>query len=466
MTPPLVSPGDVLAARYLLVRPLLGPDAAVARVWKASDEVLARPVAVKLLPAVEPRATAFLEAAARAGAVDARALTRVYDAAVEPRRAQPSLAYVVGEWVDGQPLSDLLGRTALPADQALVLARQLAAAVAAVHGAGAVHGRLHPGNVLVTADGRLRITDTAVAAVLHGEDAGAADDVRDLGALLYALLTGRWPDLLTPQPGRGLPAAPRAGGRVRSPRQVRAGVPGPLDDVVVRTLDPDRGPPRHSAASVLAALDLPPAEAVPAAAVPARRRVLPWAATATALAAVVAAGGYALMRPDPSAPPPPAPPATSAVPALPAAPLDLRGAVRDLDPYGRPPAEKPELVAAAVDGDPATGWTTDGYRTPAFGGLKPGVGLLVDLGTPRALARVEVDLAGAGTALEVRAGDAPGPDERALPVVARDDGASAQVRLDVPAGPTARYWLLWITRLPASGTEYRADVRELRLYPR
>ena len=113
------------------------------------------------------------------------------------------------------------------------------------------------------------------------------------------------------------------------------------------------------------------------------------------------------------------------------------------------PEEQRDEVGLAVDGQAATAWSTDRYRTADLGGLKPGVGLLLDLGAPTALSRVDVDLTAAGAGLEVRAGDRLGIDETSLPLVARDDAAREVARLVVPAGTRARYWLVWLTRLPA-----------------
>ena len=247
--------GDLLAGRYRLAEPVGGAGNTV--LWRAVDEVLARPVAVKLLPAGGPggrdAAQPFLDAAVRAGALGHPGLVRVYDAGLEtPAGATGEVAYVISEWVDGSPLPDVLADGPLDAVAATDLLRQAADALSAAHARGVAHGRLHPGNVFVTGSGRLRVTDVAVGASVHAPD-DAADvtsdavraDTRDLAAVLYALLTGRWPSAATPQPACGLPSAPaerQESSRPYSPRQVRAGVPRALDLVVSRGLDPARHP--------------------------------------------------------------------------------------------------------------------------------------------------------------------------------------------------------------------------------
>ena len=63
-------------------------------------------------------------------------------------------------------------------------------------------------------------------------------------------------------------------------------------------------------------------------------------------------------------------------------------ASRDFDPEADPPEENPDEAPNAIDGDAATSWTTSTYRgDPALGGLKPGVGLMVDLGKDQEVRR-------------------------------------------------------------------------------
>jgi len=491
----LAEQGDLLARRYRLLRPLPGPPDAVADLWQATDEVLARPVAVRILATRNKQALAFLQAAARSAAVATRPLTRVYDAAVEPCHDRPSLTYVVSEWIDGEPLADVLAAGPLPVAEALNLAVQVTAALVDVHAAGGVHGRLHPGNILITPDGDLRLTDTEVAAALHGtrrastttegpdrtapSDASPADDVRDLSALLYAMVTGRWPDRVSDQPARGLPPAPRNDHGVCRPRQVRAGVPRALDATVVRALDASRrsGPPLDTAAALLVALETA-ARGVHRQARqaqsrrPPRPRLLRRLGPRTGLAALLVVLGttsFSLGLSLGEVPPPgglPVAPAALRDPGAPG-PVDLATAVvRVQDPSGTPHEDAPDQVGNAYDADPSTAWVTQRYPTERFGGRQPGVGLLVDLGAPTALSEVAVALTRAGTGLELRAADALGADPTVLPVVARDDGGARVVELGVPPGTSARYWLIWITRLPPDGDQYRAGIDELRLLRR
>ena len=269
---PVLTADVLLAGRYRLVRPLpsASSDAgdhpqAPAELWLAHDEVLARSVAAKVLPAAGRRGAAaarpFLAAAAAAGTVSHPALARVYDAAVEQRPAERAgrpagdidVAYVISEWIDGQNLAAALKQDGpWEPDRAVEVAVELAEALAVAHEHGLVHGRIHPGNVLLGPTGAVTLTDLGWAAALpehtvparrSTERVGPDADVRDLTAVLYAMLTARWPLTATPQPSGGLGPAPagREGtgprGRLISPRQVRAGVPRSLDTVVVQALE-------------------------------------------------------------------------------------------------------------------------------------------------------------------------------------------------------------------------------------
>jgi hypothetical protein len=391
--------------------------------------------------------------------------------------------------VDGRDLAAVL-REDGPLDPvtACRLTATAAEALESAHARGVVHGRLHPGNVLLLPDGRIKITDTATSAALpergvpaqrSGDPHGPTADVRDLTAVLYALLTGRWPVGATPQPSCGVPAAPttsdgRRRGRLTSPRQVRAGVPRSLDDLVHRVLEPSAAPGGPQTAAGLAdALDA--ALPVERPARPARRR--PGRRSTSALVGrlvvvLLAGGGWTLGGRDvltavglgdlfsddaPAAGPPPAPAPSPAVPVvLPA------GAVTDFDPPPGSSTESTASVPNAVDGDPATVWRTERYRSAAFGGLKAGVGLLVDLGAPTAVSSVELTTL-AGTTVELRAADSRGASAADYPVLAEGTASGPALTLAPPAGSTARWYLLWITDLPAVDGGFASQVGELRL---
>ncbi|MCW2817360.1 MAG: serine/threonine protein kinase [Marmoricola sp.] len=137
--------------------------------------------------------------------------------------------------------------------------------------------------------------------------------------------------------------------------------------------------------------------------------------------------------------------------------------VRDFDPQGSPSTENPETVRNAIDDDPATTWMTKTYRgNPALGGLKDGVGLVVDLGRDHEVGSVDVRFVGAPTSFSVYAApsgvtDFPTSLDQ-LDEVGRRDGAGGRARVTLRDTPRTRYVLIWLTRLPAATGGYRGEV--------
>jgi hypothetical protein len=478
--------GDLLAGRFLLLDCVAGEGPTT--LWRAQDEVLARDVAVRVLPVGQhdkKTVRAFLHAAARAGQVTHPGLVRVYDAATTPSpRRGPQLAYLVREWVEGETLDEHVGRVGeLAGPDAADVLRQVADALTAAHTAGLGHGRVHPGNVLVAASGRIRVADAAVAAAVQGEalpdplDAAAvAADTRDAAAVLYALLTGHWPSGSTPQPPGTLPGAPLAHGKALAPHQVRAGVSRQLDHAVMRALDPGHVPtlpPLRTPASLADEADRSvevarrERQAAQAPREPSwARRHAGWIAAAGVVALFAAIGWFTGLAVGELPRNPDAVDAlASAAPAPTGGPaphrIDLRRVpIRDFDPLGDK-QENPDQVRNAVDLDPTTSWVTQRYRTAKFSGLKPGVGLLLDLGSSRPLTRVLVAFTASGAHVQLRVA-ATAPDTLdATRLVAEDDDGKQVASLTPSDGTRARYLLVWITELPKANDGYRVGIAEI-----
>jgi hypothetical protein len=139
--------------------------------------------------------------------------------------------------------------------------------------------------------------------------------------------------------------------------------------------------------------------------------------------------------------------------------------VTDFDPEADPPQENPELAHFAIDGKPGTSWNTVTYRgKPELGGLKSGVGLLVDLGKKTGVGDVRLTLGGQPTAVQILgapdATSAP-TSTKGLPVVASDDRAGTQVDLPLKKTVSTRWLVVWLTSLPPAPGGYQGRVAEI-----
>jgi eukaryotic-like serine/threonine-protein kinase len=215
-----MDPSQELLGRYRLESVLA--DGGMGRVWRAQDLRLQRSVAVKILRTdLTGDATSlsrFRAEAQCAALLDHPHIATVHDygETVAMDSGTP-LAYLVMELVDGESLSDLLARRGrLDASDTMRIIGQTAAALAAAHAAGVVHRDVKPGNVLVTPDLDVKITDFGIAQSASsvpltgtgqvigtaqymspeqaaGGKATPASDVYALGVVAYECLAGRRP---------------------------------------------------------------------------------------------------------------------------------------------------------------------------------------------------------------------------------------------------------------------------------
>jgi hypothetical protein len=161
------------------------------------------------------------------------------------------------------------------------------------------------------------------------------------------------------------------------------------------------------------------------------------------LAVAAAIAGYGLSRRGAS-------PATTAG----AGPVTVRS-VSSVDPVGGSGWRRSGAsLSSAV-------WRTQHYRGARFGGLKSGLGLLLDLGSARRVAAVRTVVGVAGTELELRAADSAAPAPGGFRLVDRQASASGQTTLRGSGGGAHRYWLVWVPRLGADGGGYSAVLRGL-----
>jgi eukaryotic-like serine/threonine-protein kinase len=226
----------LLAGRYRLINQIAAGG--VGEVWRAEDQMLARPVAVKLLLAdyaqhAETRARFRFEAQ-HAASLSHPAIAQVYDYHEGNAEFRP---FLVMELIDGPSLAEVLAAGPIDPERVMDIVAQAAAGLAAAHQAGLVHRDIKPANLLLTSDGQVKITDFGIAhaagsaPITHhgqligtpaylapervaGQTAGPPSDLYSLGILAHECLTGARPYEGTPMEivlahgQRALPALP------------------------------------------------------------------------------------------------------------------------------------------------------------------------------------------------------------------------------------------------------------------
>ena len=133
-------------------------------------------------------------------------------------------------------------------------------------------------------------------------------------------------------------------------------------------------------------------------------------------------------------------------------------------PGGSP--DSPDAAGAAIDGNPATAWSTDTYYdADPFPKFKPGVGLLVQLARPAALSAVTVDLSSSGTVVQVRAAANTAPEALADTAELTPPTPMAQGRNRIPVDNSAPVSnvVVWISTLGSSEGESRSTISEIEL---
>jgi serine/threonine protein kinase len=559
-------PGTRVAGRYRLVDQV--HEGAGWTYWKATDETLARSVAVLTFAPGFPRVTTAVTAARAASRLNDPRFPQVFD--VEDAEEPP---YVVMEWVVGESLLDMLSEGPLDPPSATALLLEAAQAVTAAHAAGLTHLRLNPACLHWTPGGGVKIAGLGIDAALDGlgpagsrlsdpdlaapdlsdpdlagetdaesgegdpEHEGSGDedpehegpgdeaedpaliDTRDLARLLYAALTGYWPGVhgsLGSEPGL-LPPAPEADGTWCTPRQVSAAVPANVDAVICRALfqRPTRHGPALSTpamfadalAGVAPPIPIPPAAtsasrttagsnhysdrstnsyqtAAETAAQPrtvngsrrppARKRSTAIRAiAAAAVVLIVAAIGivvWSLNRsPAHTTVTPPAR-AHSSSPAA-AAIVQLKPVnASSFDPFGDSGSEDAAGTQYAIDGNSSTAWHTSYYiGYSAFGHIKSGTGLLLDMGKQVQLSQVTVQFGQCCTHAEIEIGNQPTVSAEGLKTFTElQSSTTAQgvTTFSVTKKTTGRYVLIWITDLPpllGSAGHYEAFIYDVSL---
>lgn len=206
--------GITLGGRFqLTTRIAIG---GMGEVWKAKDLVLGRIVAIKVLKEEYTGDPGFLQRF-RAEARHTALLNHVGIANVFDYGEEEGSAYLVMELVPGQPLSSIIEHEhVLSPDRTLSIIAQTARALSVAHAQGLVHRDVKPGNLLITPDGRVKVTDFGIARLADqvpltqtgqvmgtaqylapeqatGQTATGSSDIYSLGVIGYECLTGHRP---------------------------------------------------------------------------------------------------------------------------------------------------------------------------------------------------------------------------------------------------------------------------------
>ncbi|HKP18188.1 MAG TPA: protein kinase [Gaiellaceae bacterium] len=483
--------GELIAERYELEE-LVGKGG-MSSVYRAHDRLLERTVAIKLLHEHYSRDDDYVERFRRE-ARSAAQLSHPNIVTVIDRGEADGRQFIVFEYIDGQNLKQLVQRQGrLPVRTALELAIEVGRALAFAHEHGLVHRDVKPQNVLL-GNGDVKVTDFGIARSVDvksgltqtgtvlgtseyvapeqasGQQVDALSDVYSLGVVVYELLAGN-----PPYSGESFVAVAmrHVHDPVPSIAQVRPDVPLRLDAALAKAMakrPEDRFPSMTDFVTeleaTLAALGTPDADRTtilppaPAAAPHARRpprrararrrSLAPLVALALGLAAI--GGGtaaYLALKDDDAGA------GGNGSSGGVGVPVHLSASTA----YDPPPGDGQEHndeVARATDGDPVTFWETERYRSLNFGGLKNGVGIILDAGQPVQPREIVVVSDTPGFVAEIKAGAAPRPP---FAVVSSSRTVQTRTVFSVSLPQPQQYFLLWITRL-APGYE-RTHVNEV-----
>jgi serine/threonine-protein kinase len=219
--------------------------------------MIGRIVAIKLFSPDLARGEArdrFLKEARVIGQLSHPSIIILHDMGIDESTQTP---FLVMEFLEGQPLDRILEKGSVPFPRACAWAADVAIALAAAHRKGVIHGDVKPANILITDDGRIKLTDFGMARLashatkdtpllgtpaywcpeqILGKPQDARSDIFSLGVVLYEMTTGQRPfdsDSLQAICGRVLSSTPLP------PSHANPSLPVPLDEAIARCLAKD-----------------------------------------------------------------------------------------------------------------------------------------------------------------------------------------------------------------------------------
>jgi putative peptidoglycan lipid II flippase len=485
----LIPGATIGGGRYRLLVFHGGPPS--LQFWQALDTALDRQVALTF---VDPDATLpdaqvqeILARTLKLSRLDMPGVARVLDVT-----STGSGGLVVSEWIRGGSLPEVAETSPSPIGGARAI-QSLAAAAEAAHRSGVALSIDHPSRVRVSIEG-----DVALAFPATLPDATPEDDIRGIGAALYALLINRWP---LPESGvrSGLaPAELDAAGQPVEPRAVDRDIPFQISAAAARAVQEGGG--IRSAPTLLNLLQQATAVAdrtelispVDEPEVPppsrfrggpaedpessARRRkglmiglgvggaiiLIALIVLASVLSRIFGDVGGGLGGDELGL----NAPTTSAEGGSSSSNGNVVKPVRVtvFSPEGE--ADAPDEAGKAIDGNPSTVWPIDTYTDPVpFPNFKNGVGLMLQLSQPTKLGEVTIDLDSTGTAVQIRSSQTPTPssldDTTVLVPATTLKAGSNTIKVDNPT-PTSNV-LVWVSTLGQVNGQSRSDIAEITL---
>lgn len=261
--------GTILGNRYRVLE-LIG-EGGMALVYKAEDSLLNREVAIKVLRPQYASDSEFVERFRReaqsAASLSHPDVVNIYDVG-----RQDGVDYIVMEYVRGETLKEVIRREApLPINRVLDITRQIAEALHHAHLNNIVHRDIKPHNILVTRDGRVKVTDFGIARAASGSSvtqtgavlgsvqyfspeqakgvpADQSSDLYSLGCVMYELLTGTVPfkgDSPIAVALKHIQETPVP------PRHIRPGIPLAAEAIVMKALEKSKQRRYQSAAEMV-----------------------------------------------------------------------------------------------------------------------------------------------------------------------------------------------------------------------
>ena len=488
--------GRLLVGRYeLLERIAMG---GMAEVWRGTDRILSRPVAIKML---HPHLAtdAILVERFRAEALAVARLSHPGIVSIFDTIKDNGLAAIIMELVPGNNLrEELQQRGVLPIPQAVRVAAAVADALSVAHDANVIHRDIKPANILLCPDGRVMVADFGIAKVtttealtvagtmlgtagylspeqVEGRPIDERSDIYSLGVVLYEMLTGQLPFIGESDAAMALARLHRDPG---APSQHRPGIPERLDHITLKAL---ARVPQHRYESVAQMCDSLLGQRT-------GQRPIPTEATNTGrmerhrnttnsrannplvksspppkqskhhgqpkllrplliglVSAAILVVGLLIVR-SPSTPP-----------LGPAPTLLSVAAVNEFDP---PPGDGTEHHADLrnlIDNNPETLWSTETYKSQTFGN-KTGVGLVLELSEVRKLSSLIISSASSGWDASVYVATSPVDSLVGWgQPIAVSTSISGTITVDLKRTP-GRLVLIWITKLGGTTAPYSVRI--------